>query len=300
MEGTANTPNVSAIQRGLEPTARDALKAATEEFEGMFLSYLLKVMRSTLESEDENELSMGKDIYTSMFDNEIALTIARTRSLGIGEMMYRQLQEGEQAGRHPQQSSERPSWTGGVARSAEVVDQEKIFSGSTTPSALNKEASQYLLDRAATPPVQEGQSSVASMSLPVEGRLSSTFGLRLDPITGSPRFHKGIDIAAPGGTPFRAASGGTVVFAGMLNGYGNTVVIEHGNGSRTLYGHASQILVQAGDAVSPGQPVGLVGATGRATGPHLHFETHLDGQQLDPQALIALKDLNKVYNPIQR
>jgi murein DD-endopeptidase MepM/ murein hydrolase activator NlpD len=132
------------------------------------------------------------------------------------------------------------------------------------------------------------------MSLPVQGRLSSPFGFRTDPITGSIQFHKGVDIAAPEGTPFRASSGGSVVFAGVLNGYGNTVVIEHAGGSRTLYGHASQILVKAGDTVSSGQPVGIVGKTGRATGPHLHFETLMGGQPLDPQAFLAKKDLDKV------
>ena len=259
MEGAVLTPNVNALQRGLEPQARDPLKAATEEFEGMFLSYLLKVMRSTVDSEDDGELSMGKEIYTEMFDSEIALSIARTRSLGIGEMMYRQLQE----------------------------------SGRT--SAVDPIPPQPAVEEA-----PDDDRSPSAMSVPVDGRLSSGFGLRMDPITGSPQFHKGIDLAAPEGTPFRAASGGTVVFAGMLNGYGNTVIIEHGNGSRTLYGHASQILVHAGDVVNPNQEVGLIGKTGRSTGPHLHFEASVGGQQLDPRTLIAAKDSDKVHSPIHR
>jgi len=130
--------------------------------------------------------------------------------------------------------------------------------------------------------------------VPVEGRVSSAFGVRNNPITGSPQFHKGIDIAAPAGTPFKAASDGTVVFAGMMNGYGNTVIVDHGSGGRTLYGHASKILVQAGDVVKAEQTLGLVGSTGRSTGPHLHFESVFRGQSLDPTALFVTRNSNKV------
>lgn len=97
--------NATALQQGTELRANDPLKSAAEEFEGMFLSYLLKVMRSTVDSEDKGELSMGKDIYSDLFDNEIALNIARTRSLGIGEMIYRQLQEKGQVSK-PEVSSQ--------------------------------------------------------------------------------------------------------------------------------------------------------------------------------------------------
>jgi murein DD-endopeptidase MepM/ murein hydrolase activator NlpD len=82
----------------------------------------------------------------------------------------------------------------------------------------------------------------------------------------------------------------------MLNGYGNTVIVDHGNGGRTLYGHASQILVKAGEAVKAEQTLGLVGSTGRATGPHLHFETVFGGQSLDPRALLATPNIGKVHD----
>lgn len=224
---------------------KNDLKTATQEFEGMFINYLLKVMRSTIDSEEDGELSMGKDLYMDMFDSEIALSIARNRSLGIGDMIYRQLQE-------------------------RGLDTTKSDSASPVPANT-------------TP-------APAALSIPVTGRLSSNFGLRNDPLTGTPTFHKGIDIAAAAGTPFKAATDGKVVFAGVLNGYGNTVILEHAGGERTLYGHASQILVKAGDSVKAEQPLGLVGSTGRSTGPHLHFEALVGGQALDPKLLFAMKN----------
>jgi len=112
--------------------------------------------------------------------------------------------------------------------------------------------------------------------------LSSAFGWRRNPVTGRYAMHDGIDLAAPKGTPVKAASGGIVVKAGRERGYGNVVEIDHGNGLSTLYAHASRIKVKVGQLVGKGQTIALVGATGRATGPHLHFEVRMAGHPLDP------------------
>jgi len=114
----------------------------------------------------------------------------------------------------------------------------------------------------------------ADVKLPVEnGVITSGVGLRIDPF-GSGRlvFHRGIDIAVPVGTPVRATRQGRVVFAGARRGYGSTVIVEHSNGDRTLYGHNSIIRVQSGDLVESGTVVAFSGNTGRSTGPHVHFE----------------------------
>jgi murein DD-endopeptidase MepM/ murein hydrolase activator NlpD len=253
--------SLDQIHQSPAPDTKSALKSATEEFEGMFIGYLLKVMRSTLDSDEGGELTLGKDLYMDLFDNEIALSIARNRSLGIGEMMYRQLQE---------------------------AGHEKA-PAKTERSEPTPPANDSVIER-----------EVVSLTLPVQGRLTSEFGARLNPLTGRPQFHKGIDIAAPAGTPFRAAASGTVVFAGVLNGYGNTVVVEHAGGERTIYGHASVILVKDGDAVQSEQPLGFVGSTGQSTGPHLHFETLMGGQQLDPKALLAMRESGKVHHENSR
>jgi len=94
--------------------------------------------------------------------------------------------------------------------------------------------------------------------------------------------HEGIDINCPYGAPNRAAAAGTVIYSGWLGGYGNLVVVDHGNGLSTAYAHASAILVSVGQTVSPGETVSLVGATGHVTGPHLHFEVRINGGAVDP------------------
>jgi murein DD-endopeptidase MepM/ murein hydrolase activator NlpD len=112
--------------------------------------------------------------------------------------------------------------------------------------------------------------------------LSSPFGVRNDPLCAGAGFHAGLDIAAPAGTPIHAAAAGVVVIAGGCDGYGNCVVIDHGAALATLYGHQSVVHVRAGDQVEAGQVIGLVGSTGRSTGPHLHFEVRLRGLAIDP------------------
>ena len=117
---------------------------------------------------------------------------------------------------------------------------------------------------------------------PTTGRISSPYGWRVHPIFGDRRFHSGIDIAAPTGTPVKAAAGGRVILAGWVNGYGNTVVIDHGGGLSTLYGHASKLETSAGKMVMQGDIICKVGSTGFATGPHLHFEVRVNGVTEDP------------------
>jgi len=98
--------------------------------------------------------------------------------------------------------------------------------------------------------------------------------------------HEGIDIAAPTGTPIRAAAGGTVISAGWLGGYGNLTVIDHGGGVSTAYGHQSAFAVGGGQAVAQGQVIGYVGSTGHSTGPHLHFEVRINGSAVDPMGYL--------------
>jgi murein DD-endopeptidase MepM/ murein hydrolase activator NlpD len=96
------------------------------------------------------------------------------------------------------------------------------------------------------------------------------------------RMHEGIDIAASSGTPIHAAAAGTVIHAGWLGGYGNLVVVDHGDGLSTAYAHASAILVGLGQRVSQGETLSLVGSTGNSSGPHLHFEVRVNGSAVDP------------------
>lgn len=117
--------------------------------------------------------------------------------------------------------------------------------------------------------------------------VSSPFGNRHDPFTGRLARHTGLDIPAQYGTPILASGGGRVVFAGSKGAYGRAVVIDHGNGLATLYGHASRLLVKVGDVVLPQQAIALVGSTGRSTGAHLHFEVIRDGSRVEPRQYLA-------------
>ena len=121
-----------------------------------------------------------------------------------------------------------------------------------------------------------GQPSAAGLIWPCDGVVVSGFGMRWG------RMHEGVDIGCAYGTPNRAAASGTVIYAGWLGGYGNLVVVDHGNGLSTAYAHASSILVSVGQSVSQGQTVSLVGSTGNSSGPHLHFEVRVNGVAVDP------------------
>lgn len=133
---------------------------------------------------------------------------------------------------------------------------------------------------------QSGQVFVGSgsglLGVPVAARLTSRFGPRLHPILGTSRMHNGVDFGAGYGTPVVAAGDGDVVWAGGRGGYGNTVIVDHGNTLATLYAHLSNVRVGVGQHVTRGQVVGAVGSTGLSTGPHLHFEVRRSGTPVDP------------------
>ena len=121
-----------------------------------------------------------------------------------------------------------------------------------------------------------GQPSAAGFIWPCDGVVVSGFGLRWG------RMHEGVDIGCAYGTPNRAAASGTVIYSGWHGGYGNLIVVDHGNGLSTAYAHASSLLVGIGQSVSQGDTVSLVGSTGNSSGPHLHFEVRVNGQAVDP------------------
>lgn len=119
-------------------------------------------------------------------------------------------------------------------------------------------------------------------AFPSNAPTSSPFGWRVHPILGYRRFHAGLDFAASYGSTIRAADSGTVIFAGWYGGYGRTVIINHGGGITTLYGHASELYVSEGQTVQRGQAIASVGSTGLSTGPHLHFEVRRNGTPVNP------------------
>jgi murein DD-endopeptidase MepM/ murein hydrolase activator NlpD len=160
------------------------------------------------------------------------------------------------------------------ARADDVQEAESLAAESAALAAAIRGAQ----ERAGS--TGSGQPSSAGLTWPCDGAVVSGFGMRWG------RMHEGIDIACAAGTPNRAAAAGTVIYAGWMGGYGNLVVIDHGNGLSTAYGHASSLAVSVGQTVSQGQTVSYVGATGHATGPHLHFEVRVNGTAVDPLAYL--------------
>lgn len=120
------------------------------------------------------------------------------------------------------------------------------------------------------------------MIWPISGPITSEFGWRTHPIFGTARFHSGLDIGGDYGMPIYAAASGTVIYAGWISGYGNAVIIDHGGGVTTLYGHNDSLNVSEGENVAQGQVIAMCGSTGNSTGPHCHFEVRENGEPVSP------------------
>jgi murein DD-endopeptidase MepM/ murein hydrolase activator NlpD len=154
--------------------------------------------------------------------------------------------------------------------------QTQSFEQISDLSSLLAEVNAYRVRLAKTPTIA-----------PVEGRLTSHYGYRNSPVSGARRMHQGLDIAAPLGSPIRAAAAGIVTKVSRAPDYGKYVEIAHGHDVVTLYAHTRQILVKAGEQVAKGQLIALVGMTGRTTGPHLHYEIKVKGQRVNPYSYIS-------------
>ena len=178
----------------------------------------------------------------------------------------------------------------GSAATAAPSEQQRIVPGGGAPKTVSRgvpgdDASQRRHvngDDFAGGPRHRTVTALRSQ-WPVRGPITSDFG----PRRGFARFHSGIDIGAEPGTPCRIAAAGTVVFAGWRNGYGKTIIVDHGDRIHTLYGHLSRLGVSRGQRVEQGAVLGLTGTTGRASGPHLHYEILANGRPVDPGPYLA-------------
>ena len=215
----------------------------------MFINLLIQEMRPEPGEDDMLGGGLGSRHYTEMFDAELSRLLSRTGQLGLAEMIERQI-----AGRIG-------------------LDEAEDGVGRALAQPLRRMAA-------------SAYRAAERFLRPLAGRLSSAFGMRDDPIDGVRRHHNGIDIAAEQGSPVAAAGDGRVSFSGPSPGYGNLLVIEHADGYQTRYAHNANNLVRKGEAVRAGQVVASVGDSGRATGPHLHFEVRRSGEPLDPLALL--------------
>jgi murein DD-endopeptidase MepM/ murein hydrolase activator NlpD len=270
---------------GVPDRNETAVRRAATEFEAMMLSQFTAAMNPKNDEEEEGLFSSSaNDMYHQMFSEEMAKSLAKNGGVGLASSLMQQLGMNNLAGasRGTQRAVEMARLVRGKDSGNNLADGLASVEKS---SLLTKRPSHHShSSSAANSP--SGNEKV-EIQMPLEGRISSHFGGRRDPVRGGQRHHDGIDIAAPRGTPIGAAAAGTVVFAGRKGGYGNMVEIEHADGRRTRYGHADRIMVSPGDQVGDGQTIATVGSTGRSTGPHLHFEVNEKGNSVDPLQVVA-------------
>jgi murein DD-endopeptidase MepM/ murein hydrolase activator NlpD len=245
--------------------SRADVERLAQEFEAIFLLQMVRQMREALLESEETDKGLGAGTMTDTFDVEFARYLSTVGGIGLAASMTGHLP----GGRDPA-GPDRPPGVANVGTATRGAPHAApaISARATIPAA----AGRAVLD--APPP---------AVSLPLDASISSGFGWRTDPFAGTPRFHGGVDFKAAYGREVPTAAAGQVVYAGEQGGYGQTVVVEHGAGYRTRYAHLSAITVVSGQRLAEGAVVGRVGQSGRATGPHLHFEVTRDGRRLDPE-----------------
>lgn len=255
-------PTAERVQ-GIGPPGRDSERAKivrlAQEFEAMLMLQMLRQMRqSMLTPGDDGEGTggLGADVMTDTLDVELARKLSEQRGVGLAPVLVKAFDRR------------------GPAARVETAPAPIAPAPAVSPAAQPRAAA----------PAADGANDIRPQFAPVgsDAHLTSRFGWRVDPFTGRSRFHHGADVKAAYGTDVAAPAAGRVVFAGERRGYGNLVEIEHEPGVRSRYAHLSATLVREGQAVGAGQVLGRVGATGRATGPHLHVELIVNGSRVDP------------------
>jgi peptidoglycan hydrolase FlgJ len=273
------TPSGDETRRRL--AGKSPLEVA-KEFEAVLLAQVISAMRKTIPESGMLEASANRKMLDGAFDQEVARSLAAKGGLGIAEQIVGQIERQQGASQPDRQQGATPV----AGAHAAVVGPTAAVGASATMAAVTARALGASAPAARTLPSVAALSSENSV-LPVEGSISSPFGIRSDPFTGEQRFHAGVDVAAPRGTAIHAVADGEVVFAGWRRGgSGRVVEVRHADGLVTSYAHAERTLVRAGQHVVAGEVVATVGSSGRASGPHLHFAAVRDGQAIDPSGLL--------------
>jgi murein DD-endopeptidase MepM/ murein hydrolase activator NlpD len=270
VQGMSEKSALGAIDPSINGAAQDPakirVKAAVKEFEALFVYEMLKEMRQSTQGGFLGK-GLGNDIYKSLFDMEVARLIAG-RGLGLGEMILKKVNNQNGKGETSASPLSKDTGPSGIESQLPVNGRPSLNTEKGWPNLLNI-------------PIK--------LRIPVNGPISSFFGWREDPITGQDKFHSGVDIAAQSGEEIYPIKKGRVVFSGLTQGYGNTVIIDHQDGFTSKYSHNMTNLVSVGDEVDATQIIALVGNTGRSTGPHLHLEVRHQGEKIDPLTVVETR-----------
>jgi murein DD-endopeptidase MepM/ murein hydrolase activator NlpD len=268
-------------------TTSDRAKIAelAREFESYFILQMLRQMRQSM-LEEEDGKGLGAGTMTDTMDIELGRQLASGGGIGLAPILQTALERQVGSGSSAAAAAATSVAGAGTPLYAAPASTSPVAAldaaGTLSSSGYTATAARSAWSKAAS--LAAGSSEELSVPLPVAAPVSSHYGWRTDPFSGTNRFHAGVDIAAPYGREVPSAEAGQVVFAGAQGGYGNTVVIEHQGGVQTRYAHLSSIQVVPGEEVDAGSVIGRVGSTGRSTGPHLHFEVLQDGHPVNPEA----------------
>jgi len=270
----------------LQQQRNKELKKACQEFESVFTYELLKSMRKTVDKCDLFHGGEGEEIYESMLDQELSKSMSGYGGNSLSELLYQQLSRidsGAQTGQAADVETDSSSPAGGI-----ISAQTRSYS--PPARSISRESVAVLsTGDARVDSGSDGASTADSQpEWPLQSVISSKFGMRKDPFTSTNRFHSGIDIAAAEGTEVKAAMSGEVTMSRNMEGYGNVVAVDHGQGLVTIYAHNEKNLVKVGDKVEKGSTIAKVGSTGRSTGPHLHFEVRKDGIKINPADYLGI------------
>jgi murein DD-endopeptidase MepM/ murein hydrolase activator NlpD len=243
-------PNgAAADSSGRTEAERARIAEAAKQFEAMFLLQMLKQMRQSMLEDESEEPGLGAGAMFDTVDAELSQYLAGQRG-GLTPMLVDAMSKTAGSAPASSPSAAPTSVTGAPLPLSHDPDRKSLAIAGTDASASD---------------------------------ITSGFGWRKDPFNGASKFHSGVDIRASYGRDVTAVAPGRVVSAGVEGGYGQSVVVEHGPGLRTRYAHLSSIDVEPGQTVDLGSVVGKVGQSGRATGPHLHFEVLNNGKPVNPE-----------------
>ena len=220
-----------------------------------------------------DRMQHDKELYDRQYDEmvaaskQVAKLIQESKYRAAAEKAAREQAAAERAARAERQRIAREE---NAARLAALREENARLRAENSAYTKNNDVENFL-------PENTGE-----MIYPLHGEITSEFGWRTHPIFGGSKFHSGIDIGGEYGAEIKAARGGVVTHSGWIDGYGNTVMIEHGGGLVTLYGHNQSVAVSVGENVRQGQVIAYCGSTGNSTGPHCHFEVRLNGEPVSP------------------